>query len=130
MSDQQALGPKRNPRGNPNWVKGISQNPAGRPKGIIELRGLAREYTEESIRVIADIMQSEVAKDSDRLIAASILLDRGWGKPTQPISNDEDPQGIGGDVYEALLAAAERINARHEAKLKLIEVDPKTGTDG
>jgi uncharacterized protein (UPF0254 family) len=94
------------------------------------LRSLAREYTEESIRRIAGIMQSEKSKDGDVLMAASILLDRGWGKPTQPISTDEDSPGIRDDVYEALLDAAERINARHETRLKLIEADPKTGTGG
>ena len=40
---------------------------------------LAREYTEEAIETLADIMRSE--DNRDRLSAAKELLDRGHGKP-------------------------------------------------
>lgn len=67
---------------------GQSGNPGGRPKQDPRIKIMAREKTEEAFAVILECLG-----DSDKKIAlkaAEILLDRGWGKPTQPISGDED----------------------------------------
>lgn len=48
----------------------------------IEVTALAKTYTEMALRTLAEIAeggQSEAA----RVSAASALLDRGWGRPTQ-----------------------------------------------
>ena len=45
-----------------------------------DLRSLARAHTEVGIKILAGIAMNEVAQ----------LLDRGWGKPTQPVSSDPD----------------------------------------
>lgn len=42
------------------------------------------------MNVLAGIMQQTDAPPSARVSAASVLLDRGWGKPAQPIENGED----------------------------------------
>ena len=66
---------------------GQSGNPGGRPKGSAEVRELARHHTVAAIEKLVAIMtagQSEQAQ----LLAANSLLDRGWGKPTQPIGGD------------------------------------------
>src|SRR6516162_6174725 len=68
---------------------GQSGNPGGRPKGFAEVRELAREHTVAAIDKLVAIMttgQSEQAQ----LLAANSLLDRGWGKPTQPIAGDSE----------------------------------------
>jgi hypothetical protein len=52
-----------------------------------DIRSLARSHTESAIRVLAGIMNKEAAPDSARVAAANSLLDRGWGKPSQPIEN-------------------------------------------
>jgi hypothetical protein len=59
-------------------------------KAPTEIRSLARSHTETAIRVLAGIMQEENAPHAARVSAAQALLDRGWGKPTQPIAGDED----------------------------------------
>lgn len=40
--------------------------------------------------MLAGIMQQEDAPPAARVSAASAILDRGWGKPAQAVTNDED----------------------------------------
>ena len=47
----------------------------------VNLPSLARTHTESAIRTLQQIMIAKQAKHSDRIAAAAILLDRGWGKP-------------------------------------------------
>ena len=56
----------------------------------IDLRSLARSHTETAVRVLAGIMEQPSSADAARVRAAEALLDRGWGKPAQPISSDPD----------------------------------------
>lgn len=55
-----------------------------------EIRSLARAHTAAAINCLASIMNSSEAQDSARVSAANSLLDRGWGKPNQPISGDDE----------------------------------------
>lgn len=55
-----------------------------------EIRSLARGHTESALNVLAGIMNEPTAPHAARVSAANSLLDRGWGKPSQPISGDED----------------------------------------
>lgn len=41
---------------------------------------LAREWTEQAIQTLADIMQNPYTEDRDRIRAGEVLLDRGNGK--------------------------------------------------
>ena len=50
----------------------------------------ARAHTETSINVLARLMNDEEIAPSVRVTAANSLLDRGWGKPAQTISGDEE----------------------------------------
>ena len=50
----------------------------------------AREHTESAIRVLARLMNDEEIAPTIRVTAANSLLDRGWGKPAQTISGDEE----------------------------------------
>jgi hypothetical protein len=59
-------------------------------KATAEIRSLARGHTESAISVLASIMNQKKTPPSARVAAAQVLLDRGWGKPTQPLSGDED----------------------------------------
>jgi hypothetical protein len=36
--------------GNPNWTKGTSGNPGGRPKIVAKVRDLARQHTDVTVR--------------------------------------------------------------------------------
>lgn len=58
-------------------------------KTPIDIRSLARSYTEMAIQTLAGIAQNG-EQESARVRAAEALLDRGWGKPAQTISGDEE----------------------------------------
>lgn len=81
--------PKREP-GNGKWVKGQSGNPSGRPKEIGWVRELARAYTDVAVQTLAQIMQDDKQPAASRVSAAQSLLDRGWGKPSQPVGGADD----------------------------------------
>lgn len=59
-------------------------------KAPAQIKSLARAHTETAINVLAGIMNQPSAPGTARVAAANALLDRGWGKPTQPVSGDED----------------------------------------
>lgn len=73
------------------WQPGQSGNPSGRPKDTAAMRAVkeaAQAHSLAALEVIVAALEDEDAKI--RLKAAELLLDRGIGKPTQPISGDED----------------------------------------
>ena len=61
-----------------------------RARTLTEIRSLARSHTRTAIRVLAGIMRSEDATPAARVSAANAILDRGWGKATQPVENSDD----------------------------------------
>ena len=67
---------------------------SGRPAGSVNkatkelklsLSELAREYTQDSLMTLVDVMQSSQS-DSARIAAATAILDRGYGRPTKTTS--------------------------------------------
>lgn len=72
--------PKGKP-GNPNWVKGQSGNPGGRPKLLHEVREAARSHNVWGIGRLRELADS----DDGRVAIAAIkeLLDRGVGRATE-----------------------------------------------
>jgi len=67
---------------------GQSGNPGGRPKAPARVVELARAQTESAIFTLVEVMQNKKAPPSSRVAAAQALLDRGWGKPVQPVDGD------------------------------------------
>ena len=59
-------------------------------KTIAEIRSLARSHTKTAINVLAGIMRSKDVTAAARVSAATALLDRGWGKVTQPLGGGDD----------------------------------------
>ena len=59
-------------------------------KTLVEIRSLARSHTRTAIRVLVGIMRCEDATPAARVSAANAILDRGWGKATQPLENSGD----------------------------------------
>lgn len=83
--------PEEKPRrGNPAWRKGVSGNPGGRPKVLGEVRDLARQHTATAIATLIEVAQNTRSPAAARVSAAQALLDRGWGKPSQPVGGAED----------------------------------------
>lgn len=77
---------------------GQSGNPGGRPKASARVRDAAREHTESAIDVLVSIMTNTDAATAARVAAASAILDRGYGKPTQPIDGDGDGGPISNNI--------------------------------
>jgi hypothetical protein len=61
---------------------GMSGNPGGRPKAALDVQELARAHTPDAINALV----AALANPRERVSAAVALLDRGWGKPTQPLA--------------------------------------------
>jgi hypothetical protein len=59
-------------------------------KPLVEIRSLARGHTRTAIRVLVGIMRCKDATPAARVSAANAILDRGWGKATQPLENSGD----------------------------------------
>ena len=68
------------------FPKGVSGNAGGRPKVLGDVQDLARQKSPEAINTLVIIMNNDKAPPAARVAAANALLDRGYGKPTQPIS--------------------------------------------
>jgi len=62
-----------------------------RPSTLEDIRSLARSRTESAINVLAAIMLRETSPVFARVAAANAILDRGWGKPVQPLATDKAP---------------------------------------
>jgi len=73
---------------------GKSGNPGGRPKIPQHIREMARALTEEAIETAAQIMRNPEETGTARMSAVNAILDRGWGKPSQPLDGD----GEGGPI--------------------------------
>lgn len=86
------------------FEKGKSGNPSGRPKEDPELKSLARTYTTEAIERIVFWMRSDNAKAS--VSACGLLLDRGYGKATQPLSGDNDMPPINAKITVEYIGAS------------------------
>jgi len=71
------------------WVKGKSANPGGVRKevrlGVENVMILARLYTEDSVHALGRIVR-EGKTENAIVAAATVLLDRAWGKPKQDLT--------------------------------------------
>src|SRR5580704_11331410 len=72
--------PMRDERG--RLLKGVSGNPGGRPKGLQDVQALAREHTKLAIETLVKWAKSDNPQAA--VAATNSLLDRGYGKATQP----------------------------------------------
>ncbi len=53
------------------------------PKNRGHIASLARSYTDTAIKTLAGIMMEQTSPPMARIVAAKVLLDRGWGKPKE-----------------------------------------------
>jgi hypothetical protein len=59
-------------------------------KNPTEIRSLARSHTETALNCLVGIMNQPEAPPAARVSAANSLLDRGWGKPAQPVTGEDE----------------------------------------
>ena len=57
---------------------------------LTEIKSLARTHTNLAIKTLVQIMRDKEAPAHARVMAANAILDRGWGKPLQPIVSEDD----------------------------------------
>ena len=81
------------PRGRP-FKKGVSPNPGGKPKELAGLREKIRGHGDELVDYLLDLARNAETENT-RVAAIRELLDRGFGKPTQPVDGD----GEGGPIH-------------------------------
>src|SRR5690606_13734622 len=100
------------------WPKGVSGNPGGRPRVVGRVKELARQWTAAAIQTLASVRQDPWQPARARVAAAEALLDRGYGKPTQPIAGD--------DTMDPILVALEQETLR--AFLAAVAARQNTGS--
>jgi hypothetical protein len=74
------------------FKKGKSGNPAGRPKmtpEALDLVAACKERSPEALTVLIDIMNNG-ENERNRITAAMAIIERGHGKPEQPIKAEVD----------------------------------------
>ena len=95
------------------WRKGMaSPNKAGRPrnpKNIAELRELAREKTGAMLEFLSRTALNPKCNMSVRVAAATEVLNRGWGRPTQTMDLNHGTQ-------DGLAQLLEQISGRYPIK--------------
>lgn len=72
---------------------------AGRPKGRpnkvgADVRAMAQQYGAEAVKRLYELMTTAESEQA-QISAAKELLDRGYGKSTQPIAGDPDMPPVG-----------------------------------
>src|SRR5436190_21858705 len=96
----------------PGCQKTGGRKPGSTNKVTRELKDLAREYTVEAVEALAHVMRNGKSEQA-RAIASDKLLDRGWGKATQPIAGDKNTDAI---KFEST------VNMTDVAKLLLVKL--------
>src|SRR5262245_51109843 len=60
------------------------------PKNLGHIESLARSYTDTAIKTLAGIIMEQTSPPMARIVAAKVLLDRGWGKPKEMHHSEVD----------------------------------------
>lgn len=80
------------------FQKGQSGNPGGKSKVLVEVIRLAQGHGPAAIEVLAAIMSDTGASSAARVTAAQALLDRGFGKPAQPVTGEDGQPLFAGPI--------------------------------
>jgi hypothetical protein len=84
----------RGGRRSTSFKPGVSGNPSGRPRrsdtivarqALVTVRMAARALTQEAIDTLAAVIRDGKAPPAARISAATALLDRGHGRPSQAV---------------------------------------------
>jgi hypothetical protein len=81
-------------KGNPNWKKGVSGNPGGRPKAVKELLERARKMTPAALDLWESLLEDENADMKVRLEASKLVAAYGLGRPGLVESEEEESKQV------------------------------------
>jgi hypothetical protein len=101
-----------------------ARKPLPRKKIPTDIRSLCRAYTNEGVRVLASIMRQPEHPPAVRVQAASILLDRGWGRVPQTHTGEDGEGDIRVTIRHIVQGRDEALNA------KTIDATPVPHEDG
>jgi hypothetical protein len=109
-----------------SFKPGVSGNPDGRPKRpetiearrvVANVKAAARELTPVAIDTLEKAMTDQKAPWAAKIAAAIAILDRGWGKPTQPVeANVNIFDQMTDEEQKILLAALAAIRAAEDGE--------------
>ena len=106
VSASSAETPKRRPPASA-WRPGQSGNPRGRPKAPFDIAAMCREHAPEAVATLVAALRDPRHK----VAAAEALLNRGFGKPVQPLHSENQSTVLH-------LIAAQHISRELMAELK------------
>jgi hypothetical protein len=81
------------------------------PKAVTEIRSLARSHTRAALNVLVAVMRNTKATPPARVAAANAILDRGWGKPTQSLGNDDNALELIHRIERVIVRPEENVDA-------------------
>jgi hypothetical protein len=99
---------------------GVSGNPAGRPKKVVDVAALARDGSDKAMAKLIKLIDSE--SESIALAAANSVLDRAIGKPKQSIEKTTKKEAADYDAAELLALA--RMGSTRAAETPSGETEP------
>jgi hypothetical protein len=103
------------PRG-VRFGEGQKGNPGGRPKLPEELKLAFRRAAPDALAVLERVMRSSKARPGDRIRAAEVILNRGYGTPTQSVElTGKDGGPIESMTYEQAKARLAELRAKQDA---------------
>jgi hypothetical protein len=87
---------------------------------------MARTHTPSAINTLADIVLNGEAPPAARVAAASVLLERAWGKPVQPVDAQVDMRATYVIRAPSLVESAKdwlKLYAPDNADVAVIEIE-------
>lgn len=70
---------------NGQFTKGNNGNPGGRPKVPDEVKAMLKAAAPEAVKLLTETMNNPNARSDLRIRCAETIMDRVYGKATQPI---------------------------------------------
>jgi hypothetical protein len=84
-------------------------------KAAAQIKALARRHTRAAIKVLAAIMNQSDGPATARVSAAQALLDRGWGKATQPIGGEEGGLAVIARIERVIVDSQKASDKKHSS---------------
>src|SRR5215510_6294750 len=90
-----------------------------------DIESLARSYTDTAIKTLAGIMMEQTSPPMARIVAAKVLLDRGWGKPKEMHHSEvDDNKTLLKVVNEIVHVYETREQIEFKDQTPLLEINP------
>ena len=106
------------------WKPGQSGNPKGRPKAELDIAALARSHAPEAMAALVLALDDP----KTRVPAATAILDRGFGRPMQPVVDETEGTSLTLLHLIAARRVGEVLQAAMDGKAETETGEAKSGT--